>query len=126
MSTLFFSLALFGSTDSRLKRCKLTQCSGETMLHEMPRLDLVANSIKNNPNPQIGDLFIGYNVFVGPNRGQIKQQKAYGPELAKVLRRYLPFQNDGKPTGYVTQRNDDNYVWFALAKYMQNKTNSYA
>jgi hypothetical protein len=96
------------------------------MLHEMVHLDLVANSIKNNPNPQIRDLSTRYKVFVGPDRGQIKQQKAYGPELAKVLGRYLPFKDDGKPTGYVTQCNDDNHVWFALAKYVQDKINSYA
>jgi hypothetical protein len=96
------------------------------MLHEMLHLDLVANSIKNNPSPQIRDLYIKYVIFVGRDRGQTKRQKACGPELAKVLGRYLPFKDDEKPTGYVTQRNDDNYFWLALAKYVQDKINSYA
>jgi hypothetical protein len=95
------------------------------MLHEMLHLDLVANSIKNNPNPQIRDLKMKYKVLVGSDRGQTKIEKAYGADLAKIMARYLPFRNDHKSTGYFTQRNDDNYVFFALAKYVQDKINSY-
>ena len=48
-------------------------------------------------------------------------EKAYGADLAKVMARYVPFSGAQKQTGYFVQRNDDNYVYFALAKYVQGE-----
>ncbi|KAL8842264.1 MAG: hypothetical protein Q9170_000590 [Blastenia crenularia] len=98
---------------------------GATMLHEMLHLDLAANSVNNNPNPQVRDLKIKYSQRLDTGKKRTKIEKAYGGELTKILARYVPFSGGFKKTGYFTQRNDDSYVFFALSKYVQGKINSY-
>ncbi|KAL8684800.1 MAG: hypothetical protein Q9224_006126, partial [Gallowayella concinna] len=63
-----------------------------TLLHELTHLDLAANS--PTPNPRITDHIIG-----------VKDEKS-----GKT--------ND---VGYYIQRNADNYVWYAFAKYLMTK-----
>jgi hypothetical protein len=84
------------------------------MLHEMLHLDLVADSVNSSPNPQVRDLTIKFHFD-----GKTREESVYGPGLAKILARYLPFT--GPKTGYFVQRSDDNLVYFALAKYVQSK-----
>lgn len=50
---------------------------------------------------------------------------AYGPKHAKILARFLPISPSSKQTGYFVQRNDDNFVYFALANYIMSKTKWY-
>ncbi|KAJ2984320.1 hypothetical protein NUW58_g6102 [Xylaria curta] len=73
-------------------------------LYELFYLDLAADSVNESPNPQV---------------------TAYGPKHAKILARFLPRSPVLKQTGYFVQRNDDNFVYFALAKYIQSKTGLY-
>lgn len=94
------------------------------MLHEMLHLDLVANSDDNNPNPRIRDLKMQYIVLSRDDEPKTIITKVYRPKLAKIMARYLPFGASAMKTGYFTQRNDDNYVYFALAKYVQEKINT--
>ncbi|KAN0067299.1 hypothetical protein V8E54_014562 [Elaphomyces granulatus] len=94
----------------------------DTFLHELFHLDLAANSVNNSPNPQIRDILIRYSSDGGPKS---KWTRAYGPKLAKIVARFVPISPSSKQTGYFVQRNDDNFVSFALANYVQNKLGYY-
>ncbi|KAI9765507.1 MAG: hypothetical protein M1840_007333 [Geoglossum simile] len=123
----FFTLQNLGSAiergvsnKNRLRSSELSRYEnrGSIMLHEMLHLDLVANSVKSSPNPQVKDLTVKYHVD-----GGTKEERVYGPALTKILARYLPFT--GPKTGYFVQRSDDNLLYFALAKYVQSKIGFY-
>ncbi|OXV12076.1 hypothetical protein Egran_00162 [Elaphomyces granulatus] len=94
----------------------------DTFLHELLHLDLAANSVNNNPNPQVRDLSIRYGSTnpTGP-----RWTKVYGPKLTKILARFLPISRVSTQTGYFIQRSDDNLVLFALANYVQSKLGYY-
>jgi hypothetical protein len=68
--------------------------------------------------PYVSDLEIEYT-----SRGQTDWYDVYGVYNAKVLRNWV----DPDPTysGYFTQRNADNYAYFALAKYVQGQIGQY-
>ncbi|PWI71638.1 hypothetical protein PCL_11732 [Purpureocillium lilacinum] len=91
-------------------------------LHELFHLDVAANSVNNNPNPQIRDIKIRYTKKDGKDSTWVT---AYGPKHAKILARFLPISPSSKQTGYFVQRNDDNFVYFALANYIMSKTKWY-
>ena len=93
------------------------------MLHEMLHLDLVADSYSTNP--KIRDLKMKYKIGKENKKYEVKTEKVYDPELVKIMARYVPFSNAQKKTGYYTQRNDDCYTMFALAKYVTGKIGSY-
>jgi hypothetical protein len=72
------------------------------MYHEILHLDLGADSVNGNPNPQTHDLTIDIRV----NKFGYYKTEAYGPERAKVLARYTPVLANDFETGYYTQRDD--------------------
>jgi hypothetical protein len=82
-------------------------------------LDLAADSVNNNPNPQIRDLNIKFTYGTGDKRGtKSKWTKVYGPKLAKILARFQPFGAGTTQTGYFIQRSDESFTMFALARYV--------
>ncbi|KAH0556757.1 hypothetical protein GP486_005454 [Trichoglossum hirsutum] len=98
----------------------------DVFLHELMHLDLAANSVNESPNPAIRDLKIKFTYGDGPKQGKSSGwTKAYGPKLAKILARFQPVSRSSKQTGYFVQRNDDNFVDFALANYVQKQIKTY-
>ena len=95
----------------------------DIFLHELLHLDLAANSVNNDPNPQIRDILIRYTANGSGSKS--RWTKVYGPKLAKILARFLPISPSSKQTGYFVQRNDDNFVGFALANYVQSQVGYY-
>jgi hypothetical protein len=75
------------------------------MYHEILHLDLGADSVNENPNPQTHDLKIEIPVELDKNELGYYQTKVYGPERAKILARYKPVLSDDFETGYYIQRN---------------------
>lgn len=70
-------------------------------------------------SPFVSDLEIKYDTPT------VKDEwyEAYGPYNCRILRNYV----DPEPqySGYFTQRNADNYAFFALAKYVEGQINQY-
>ncbi|KAJ6437230.1 aspartate-tRNA ligase [Purpureocillium lavendulum] len=91
-------------------------------LHELFHLDLAADSKNDSPNPKIRDIKIRYTKKDGQRSRWVT---AYGAKHAKILARFLPISPSSKQTGYFVQRNDDNFVYFALANYIKSKTKWY-
>lgn len=67
-------------------------------------------------SPYIDDL--GVNGASGKGR---RTNSAYGRELIKVLANYEAKNR----SGFFTQRNADNYAWFAMAKYVEQELGAY-
>jgi hypothetical protein len=89
--------------------------------HEITHLDYFMNAgdDKSSKSPFVSDLEIRYRTSRSPS----DWYDAYGPYNAKVLRNWL--DQDPKYIGYYSQRNADNYAWFALANYVQGIIGSY-
>jgi len=91
--------------------------------HEVTHLDYFMNAgsgdDKNAKSPYVSDLEINYQT----SKTQPAWYSCYGPYNAKVLRNWLT--DDPKYIGYFTQRNADNYAWFALANYVQSQIGFY-
>ncbi|KIN09024.1 hypothetical protein OIDMADRAFT_23751 [Oidiodendron maius Zn] len=82
--------------------------------HEVTHLDyfMSAGDDKKAKTPYISDLEIRYKTA----STQPAWYVCYGPYNAKVLRNWL--DPDPKYSAYFTQRNADNYAWFAMANYV--------
>jgi hypothetical protein len=69
-------------------------------------------------SPYVSDLEVEYKV-----KGEKEWHDAYGPYNAKILRNWV--DEDPQWSGYFTQRNADNYAFFALAKFVEKETGKY-
>ncbi|KAK2596250.1 hypothetical protein QQS21_006342 [Conoideocrella luteorostrata] len=101
------------------------QNTAETFLHELMHLWLASDSKNGSPNPYPDDLKISYAEKIG---GIIRWPTidVYGPALAKLLARYEPIDppND-PPAGFYTQRNAENYAYYALMMYIEKELGVY-
>lgn len=90
--------------------------------HEVTHLDYFMNSGQNDEglSPVVSDLEIEIRT---PGSGRNYWDTAYGPFNAKLLRNYQ--DADPQYSGYYTQRNADNFAFFALAKYIERELNRY-
>jgi hypothetical protein len=88
--------------------------------HEVTHLDYFMNAGAGDDgkSPYVSDLEVNY-----PTSGKNEWHACYGPYNAKVLRNWVP--EDAQYSGYFTQRNADNYAYFALAKYVQKQIGKY-
>lgn len=84
--------------------------------HEVTHLDYFMNAgpadDKKAQSPYVSDLEIYYKT----SNKREAWYDSYGPYNAKVLRNWL--DPDPKYSGYFTQRNADNYAWFAMANFV--------
>jgi hypothetical protein len=80
--------------------------------HEITHLDYFMNAGDSDgaKSPYVSDLEVEYIV------GMKEWHDAYGPYNAKILRNWV--DEDPQWSGYFTQRNADNYAFFALAKFV--------
>lgn len=85
-------------------------------LHEMTHLEYFINAPRISP--LVHDLEIEYT-----DRGQRQWFTAYGPANAKILRNWV--DPDPQYSGYFTQRNADNYAWYAMGRWILQQTNEY-
>lgn len=69
-------------------------------------------------SPYVSDLEIEYE-----EKNKAEWHDAYGPFNARVLTNWV--DDDPQWSGYFTQRNADNYAWFALAKYVEKEIGEY-
>jgi hypothetical protein len=88
--------------------------------HEVTHLDYFMNAGAGDDgkSPYVSDLEIYYT-----DRGKDDWHDVYGPYNCKVLRNWV--DPNPKYSGYFTQRNADNYAFFALAKYVEGQINQY-
>jgi hypothetical protein len=80
------------------------QLTAETLFHELLHLDLVADSINNQPNPVVDDMTITWNERNKGDQLVLKEGRVYGPLRAKLMARFQPESFDS-PTGWFVQRN---------------------
>jgi hypothetical protein len=87
--------------------------------HEITHLDYFMNAGDSDgaKSPYVSDLEVEYIV------GMKEWHDAYGPYNAKILRNWV--DEDPQWSGYFTQRNADNYAFFALAKFVEQETGKY-
>ncbi|RYP00514.1 hypothetical protein DL764_006483 [Monosporascus ibericus] len=122
----FFNLDTFEESMSKnrpanqKKRLDKWDNQARCFLHEITHLDYFMNAGPGDENksPYVSDLEIRYT-----DRGSTGWHEAYGPYNARVLTNYR--DPDPQYSGYYTQRNADNYAWFALAKYVEGKIGGY-
>jgi hypothetical protein len=69
-------------------------------------------------SPFISDREVNYIV-----RKKDKWHAGYGPYNAKMIRNHVP--QDPQFSGYFTQRNANNYAYFALTKYVEKQIRRY-
>lgn len=119
----FFSLQAFGDAinlgkklGSRKTDLSLWDNRARCFLHEVTHLDYFMNAGPGDQgkSPYVWDLEVEY-------RGD--WHECYGPYYAKMLRNWV--DADPQYSGYYTQRNADNYAWFALASYVKGQINQY-
>ncbi|KIW10169.1 hypothetical protein PV08_11130 [Exophiala spinifera] len=96
----------------------------ETMFHELLHIDNVADSVGGVPNPSVDDLTITYTFRNQNGKLFTFDRTAYGSARCKLLARFKPGVGDFS-TGYYVQRNAENLVYYALAKYVQKKLGAY-
>ncbi|KEF57471.1 uncharacterized protein A1O9_05388 [Exophiala aquamarina CBS 119918] len=116
----------FGSGQTGTAKFDITKYlnRAETMFHELLHLNNVADSVGNVPNPVVDDMTITYAFRASTGRDVTVEERAYGATRSKLLARFKPEIGD-LPTGYYVQRNADNLVFYALAKYTQEKLGAY-
>jgi hypothetical protein len=84
-----------------------------SLIHEITHLDYFMDAPKKVP--LVWDLEVYHNK---------KWKLAYGPWAAKKTARYIePGENFW--SGYFSQRNADNFAWFAMAKYIESQIGFY-
>lgn len=88
--------------------------------HEITHLDYFMNAGKDDDgeSPEVIDLEVQYTTKKVPG-----WHDCYGPYNAKVLRNWV--DPDPQYSGYFTQRNADNYAYFALAKFVEGQIGQY-
>ncbi|KAI4596708.1 hypothetical protein KJ359_005050 [Pestalotiopsis sp. 9143b] len=89
--------------------------------HEVTHLDYFMNAGANDDglSPFVSDLEVNYDTPAVKG----VWYEAYGPYNCRILRNWV--DPDPQYSGYFTQRNADNYAFFALAKYVEGQTNQY-
>jgi len=126
--TDFFKLQDFNTAISNGKALARTQQrdlsrwdnQARCMFHEITHLDYFMNAGDDDSakSPYVSDL----EIFITEQKHD-DWQDAYGPRNARILRNYV--DSNPKYSGYYTQRNADNYAFFALAKYVEKQTGQY-
>ena len=122
--TGFFNLQAFGDAINAGKKLvgkQKTDLSkwdnrARCFLHEVTHLDYFMNTGPGDQGqgPYVWDLELEYGN---------DWHECYGPYYSKMLRNFV--DADPQYSGYFTQRNADNYAWFALALYVQGQINQY-
>jgi hypothetical protein len=87
------------------------------MQYELFHLNLAAGSPKTGP--EVIDYNLKFTTIDEDGEEKSKIRTAYGALRTKILTRYQG--SSSKPTGYYVQRNADNLMHFALAKYVTKK-----
>lgn len=92
------------------------------MFHEITHLDYFMNAGAEDKglSPFVSDLEVNYKL---ERDEEGEWFGAYGPYNARILRNWV--EKDPQDSGYFTQRNADNYAWFAVANYVENLIGKY-
>ena len=105
-----------GKKSGRKTNLSIYDNTARVMFHEITHLDYFMNAPKTSP--YVSDLEIEYR-----DKGQVGWHGAYGPFNARLLTKWQ--DTDPAYSGYFTQRNADNYAWFAMAKYVEGQIGEY-
>lgn len=86
-----------------------------TFFHEITHLDYFMNAPKTNP--YVSDLEVKTSASGS-------WYEAYGPKYAKIIAQYTD-PTDPSYSGYFSQRNADNFAFYAVAKYVESQIGWY-
>lgn len=108
-----------GMRSGKKKNLEMYDNQARVMFHEITHLDYFMSAPK--VSPYISDLEALYTY-----KKSLDWWECYGPYGARMLRTYMdPTSVDNSYTAYYTQRNADNYAWFAMAIWVKNKIGEY-